>query len=93
VATEPTLVTARYGFGSPPIPRPGFTPVPPGIFDEWRKHAERGLAGLFDWYSRSKTIRGVGAVKIMSRIAEKNGRRPATDAHLKYRYDTGTIKV
>lgn len=29
-----------------PYPRPGFTPVPPDIFREWRKHAERGLTGL-----------------------------------------------
>jgi hypothetical protein len=29
-----------------PIRAPGFTPVPPDIFREWRKHAERGLTGL-----------------------------------------------
>jgi len=29
-----------------PYPRPGFTPVPPDIFREWRKHATRGLTGL-----------------------------------------------
>jgi hypothetical protein len=39
-------------------PLPGFTPVPPGIFDEWRKHAERGMKGLIDYYYR--TFQGGG---------------------------------
>jgi hypothetical protein len=30
--------------------RPGFSPVPPDIFSEWRKHAELGLLGLLNAY-------------------------------------------
>ena len=32
-----------------PMPRPGFTPVPPGVFDEWRKNAEAGIKGLWNF--------------------------------------------
>ena len=35
------------------IPRPGMTPVPPGVFDEWRKHADRGMKGLLNFCRRA----------------------------------------
>ena len=40
------------------ISRPGFMPVPPDIFDEWRRHTQRGLKGLLDYYYR--TYKGSG---------------------------------
>ncbi len=35
-----------------PVPGPPFTPVPPGAFDEWRKHAEAGIGGLLNFCRR-----------------------------------------
>jgi hypothetical protein len=57
---EPTFSVAQNSSDSPALPRPGFTPLPPGIFDEWRRHAERGLTGLFNTYFRDTTNSGGG---------------------------------
>ena len=35
------------------IPRPGMTPVPPGVFDEWRKYADQGMKGLWNFCRRA----------------------------------------
>jgi RHS repeat-associated protein len=52
VDSRSTMLIDREGRQSGiviPRPRPGLTPLPPGIFDEWRKHAERGFRGLWDF--------------------------------------------
>jgi hypothetical protein len=90
---EPNLVAARYGFGSSAFPRPGFTPVPPGIFDEWRRHAERGLTGLFDWYSRATNNTGGGSGENNEpdcRVEwEKARDRCESEIPIRYRYNKG----
>jgi hypothetical protein len=59
---DPVFGVDQNNPDSPSFPRPGFTPFPPGIFDEWRKHAERGLMGIFNTYFRdtSKSDDGGG---------------------------------
>jgi hypothetical protein len=57
---EPTFSVAQNSLDPTALPRPGFTPLPPGIFDEWRRHAERGLTGLLDTYFRDTTNSGAG---------------------------------
>jgi hypothetical protein len=52
---EPTFTVAQNNLDSPAFPQPGFTPLPPGIFDEWRRHAERGLTGLYGALFRDPT--------------------------------------
>jgi hypothetical protein len=42
------------------IPRPGFTPVLPDIFNEWRRHTQKGLEGLLDYYYRARKGSGGG---------------------------------
>lgn len=34
------------------VRRPGIFPIPPGAFDEWQKNADKGMAGLWNYFRR-----------------------------------------
>lgn len=44
------IPVAERSYGSSTCRRPNVTPIP-GMLQEWKKHAERGTAGLFNWLS------------------------------------------
>jgi hypothetical protein len=54
----PVLNVGSDGSQPDSYPLPGFTPVPPDIFAEWRKHAERGLTGLLNAYKGHGNLGG-----------------------------------
>jgi RHS repeat-associated protein len=55
------------------IPRPGMTPVPPGIFDGWKRYAERGLQGLWNFCRRTASGLGGSRRDPNDQIARKSG--------------------
>jgi RHS repeat-associated protein len=57
--SSPTLKTDPNGRQIViPRPTPGMTPLPPGLFDEWRKYADKGVDGLWKFLRRGTTSYG-----------------------------------